>query len=137
MSVASDVMNRMFDDEIRVPAGWPREVHPPGANGWVATAESYLLDCCPPHYREYQVLRRCPVVLAHLAKEFVASQLVASRCALTGLRASLMGGVDASVAGRAAQVMWREEMRLRRVAQEVDLVENALRTRDASRNFEA
>ncbi len=135
--MVGDVMARMFDDErIRVPAGWPKEVHPPGVNGWVATAESYLLSCCPSQYHAYQVLRRCPVVLARLATESVTSQLVASRAVLTGLRVSLTG-VDTSTADRATQALWHEEMRLRRVAKEVDLVHHALRARDSGRSFEA
>lgn len=121
----------MFDtsDVVRVyvPPGWPGVVRPPGSEGWIATAESFLLDSCPLEYRGYQVLRRHPLVLAALVKEFVASQLIATRSALAGLRASLSGMVDASTAGRAAQVLRHEEARLRRVARAVDLVEQALR----------
>lgn len=121
----------MFDDDevirVYVPPGWPGVVRPPGSEGWRASAESFLLDCCPAEYRGYKVLRRHPVVLARLAREFVASQLVATRTGLTGLRASLAGVVDAGTADQAADVLQQEEARLVRVARGVDLVEQALR----------
>lgn len=120
----------MFDEDVirvYVPPGWPGVVRPPGSEGWVATAESFLLDSCPAEYRGYQVLRRHPVVLAALAKEFVASQLIATRTALAGLRPALAGVVDTGTADRAVQVLQHEEARLRRVARSVDLVEQALR----------
>ena len=110
-----------------VPPGWPGTVRPPGAQGWLKSAESYLLDCCPAEYRGYPVLRRHPVVLARLAREFVASQLVATRTGLTGLRSSLAGVVDAPTADQAADVLQQEEARLVRVARGVDLVDQALR----------
>lgn len=131
MSDLPDSIARMFDDDevirVYVPPGWPGVVRPPGSEGWRPSAESFLLDCCPAEYRGYTVLRRHPVVLARLAREFVASQLVATRTGLTGLRASLAGVVDAATADQAADVLQQEEARLVRVARGVDLVEQALR----------
>lgn len=122
----------MFDDgdeviRVYVPPGWPGSVRPPGSSGWVATAESFLLDVCPSEYRGYQVLRRYPVVLASLAREFVASQLVATRAGLSGVRTSLTGFVDSATVDQAAGVLQQEEARLARVARGVDLVDQALR----------
>ncbi len=102
-------------------------MRPPGSPGWIASAESFLLDACPSEYRGYAVLRRHPVVLSRLAREFVAAQLVATRTGLTDLRPSLAGEVDASTADQAAAVLQREEARLTRVARAVDLVDQALR----------
>ena len=121
----------MFDDEevirVYVPPGWPGTVRPPGSDGWLKSAEAFLLDCCPSEYRRYTVLRRHPIVLAGLAKEFVASQLVATRSGLTGMRTSLAGFVDAATSDQAAQVLQAEEARLVRVARGVELVDQALR----------
>lgn len=121
----------MFDEDevirVYVPPGWPGSVRPPGSPGWLPTAESYLLDVCPSEYRGYQVLRRHPVVLAGLAREFVASQLRATRTGLMGVRTSLAGVVDTSTADQAAEVLQQEEARLVRVARGVDLVDQALR----------
>lgn len=121
----------MFDEDevirVYVPPGWPGSVRPPGSQGWLASVESYLLDVCPPEYRGYQVLRRHPVVLAKLAREFVASQLVATRAGLMDVRTSLAGVVDTGTADQAAEVLHQEEARLVRVARGVDLVDQALR----------
>ena len=35
------------------PAGWPREVRPPGAPGWERSAAEWLLDLCPADWRGY------------------------------------------------------------------------------------
>lgn len=125
------LIERMFDDDERirvyVPPGWPGAVRPPGAPGWLASAESFLLDCCPSEYRGYAVLRRHPVVLARLAREFVAAQLAATRTGLTGLRPSLAEVVDTATADQATAVLQQEEARLVRVARAVELVEQALR----------
>ncbi len=121
----------MFDEDevirVYVPPGWPGSVRPPGSPGWLKSAEAYLLDVCPSEYRGYQVLRRHPVVLAKLAREFVASQLVATRAGLSGVRTSLAGFVDAGTVDQAASVLQQEEARLTRVARGVDLVDQALR----------
>ncbi len=73
------------------------------------------------------MLRRHPVVLARLAKEFLASQLAATRSALAGVRTSLTGLVDTSTVDQTAAVLQQEEARLVRVARGVDLVDQALR----------
>ncbi|SHJ60047.1 hypothetical protein SAMN02745244_02856 [Tessaracoccus bendigoensis DSM 12906] len=121
----------MFDEDevvrVYVPPGWPGSVRPPGSPGWLASVEGFLLDVCPPEYRGYPVLRRHPVVLAGLAREFVASQLVATRAGLSGVRSSLAGLVDTSTVDQAAGVLQQEEARLTRVARGVDLVDQALR----------
>ena len=49
------------------PAGWPREVRPPGAPGWEASAAAWLLDLCPADWRGYPGLRKHLVVLARFA----------------------------------------------------------------------
>ncbi len=121
----------MFDDDevirVYVPPGWPGSVRPPGSPGWLASAEAFLLDVCPSEYRGYQVLRRHPVVLAKLAQEFVASQLMATRSGLSDVRTSLSGFVDTATVDQAAGVLQQEEARLTRVARGVDLVDQALR----------
>ncbi len=121
----------MFDEDevirVYVPPGWPGSVRPPGAQGWLASAEAYLLDVCPSEYRGYPVLRRHPVVLAVLARAFVGSQLTATREGLAGLRASLASVVDTATIEQAADVLQQEEARLVRVARGVDLVDQALR----------
>ncbi len=110
-----------------VPAGWPERVHPPGAEGWEATAAEFLLDCCPADYRAYGVLRRHPVVLAPFAAEFVESQVRTCRTGLGEARASLGGVVDPAVVEAATDAWLEQAAVLRRRRREVALVEEALR----------
>ena len=67
------------------------------------------------------------MVLAGLAREFVTSQLVATRAGLAGVRTSLTGFVDTSTIDQTASVLQQEEARLMRVARGIDLVDQALR----------
>lgn len=112
-----------------VPPGWPEQVRPPGAPDWEATAAAFLLDCCPPEFRGYPVLRRHPVVLARFAAEFVDGQLHAARVGLPGIRVSLLDHVGPEVVDRAVDAWQTQEAHLTRVRRSVALVEEALRGR--------
>lgn len=118
-----------WESRIYVPPGWPDAVHPPGAPDWEKTAIAFLLDCCPPDYRHYPVLRRHPVVLARFAAEFVEGQYRASRTGLANVRASLVDCVDAPVIESAADAWQHQTAQLVRVRRAVALVEEALRGR--------
>nr|NLI51279.1 hypothetical protein [Propionibacterium sp.] len=114
---------------LYVPPGWPAAVRPPGAPDWERTAVAFLLDCCPPDFRRYPVLRRHPVILARFAAAAVAAQGQACRAGLGTCRADLAGFVPPD-AVEAATAAWQEqEAALRRTAREVALVEGALRGR--------
>ena len=124
-------MDHMFDEEsvirVWVPPGWPAVVRPPGSQGWVRTATSYLLDCCPPDYRGYPVLLKHPVVLARFARQFVSSQLMATQANLAGARPDLMDWVETATVEAAVAVLQAEEARMVRQVRAVSLVEQALR----------
>ena len=124
-------MEHMFDEEavirVWVPPGWPAVVRPPNSPGWVRSALSFLLDCCPPDYRGYPVLLRHPVVLARFAREFASSQLAATRTNLAGARPDLAGWVDTATVDAAVAVLHAEEARMVRQVRAVSLVEEALR----------
>ena len=90
-------------------------------------ATAFLLDCSPPEYRSYPVLRRHPVVLARFAAEHVESQLMACREGLAGVRASLGTFVDPEVLEAATAAWQDQEAQLRRRRREVALVEESLR----------
>jgi len=110
-----------------VPPGWPPQVRPPGAPDWESTAIGFLLDCCPPDFRAYRVLRNHPVVLARFAARFVEGQ---HRCAQEGLaeiRTSLKDLVASGVIEAAADAWLAEDARLARTRRAVLLVEQALR----------
>ncbi|HEX5907520.1 MAG TPA: hypothetical protein VFY56_10925 [Propionibacteriaceae bacterium] len=112
-----------------VPPGWPPQVRPPGASGWEATAIAYLLDCCPPDFRAYRVLRNHPVVLAQFAAHFVNGQDEASRRGLAAVRTSISEYVEAEVVEAATQAWLEQGARLARTRRAVALIEEALRGR--------
>ena len=112
---------------LHPPQGWPDGVRTPHAPDWEATAVNFLLDCCPPEYRAYPVLRRHAVVLARFAAEHVESQVVACRDGIGGVRASLGEYVPPEVLDAALAAWHEQEAFLRRRRREVALVEEALR----------
>jgi len=114
---------------IYVPPGWPDAVRPPGAPDWERTAVAFLLDCCPPDYRQYAVLRRHPVVLVRFAAECVEAQVAACGAGLGECRASLDGLVPPEAIEDAAEAWRAQEAALRRTRREIALVEESLRGR--------
>lgn len=111
------------------PPGWPKEVRPPGALDWEATAVRWLLDVCPPDYRAYDVLRRYPVVLARFAATHLSAAVEAARDGLASVRAELRGVVPPDAIEAAVAAYEREGARLVATARAVALVDAALRGR--------
>ena len=112
---------------VYVPPGWPTKVRPPGAPDWESTAISFLLDCCPPDFRAYRVLRNHPIVLARFAARFVEGQHRCSQEGIAEIRTSLKDVVASGVIEAAAEAWLAEEARLARTRRAVLLVEQALR----------
>ena len=111
------------------PPGWPREVRPPDAPDWEATAASWLLDLCPSDYRRYAGLRRHVVVLARFAVLHVEANQAACRRGLSEARADLSQVAGPAVVDAAISTFQLEEARLMAVRRAVGLVEEALRGR--------
>jgi hypothetical protein len=111
------------------PPGWPREVRPPDAPDWEATAANWLLDLCPPDYRRYTGLRRHVVVLARFAVLHVEANQAAVRRGLSQVRADLKDVASLEVVDAAVQTFQLEDARLLGVRRAVGLVEEALRGR--------
>lgn len=112
---------------VYLPPGWPARVRPPGAPEWESTAISFLLDCCPPDFRAYRVLRNHPVVLARFAARFVEGQHRCTQEGLAEIRTSLKDLVASGVIEAAAEAWLAEDARLARTRRAVILVEQALR----------
>src|SRR5215203_4902776 len=110
-----------------VPPGWPAQVRPPGAPDWESTAIGFLLDCCPPDFRAYRVLRNHPVVLARFAARFIDGQHHTTQEGLAEIRTSLKDEVSSVVIEEAAQAWLTEDARLARAKRSVQLIEHALR----------
>ena len=90
---------------------------------------SFLLDCCPPDFRGYRVLRNHPVVLARFAARFVDGQHRSTQEGLAEVRTSLQDQVPSQVIEEAAQAWLEQDAVLARTRRAVILVEEALRGR--------
>jgi hypothetical protein len=116
----------------QVPAGWPEEVPPPGAEHWQRKAIGWLYDLCPPDHRSYGVLRAHPVLLARVAREHVDAAAAACKRGAATARAELgpRGETGIEVPPEAIEALIamyeREALRLERAARGVALVEYAL-----------
>src|SRR3954451_5210048 len=106
-----------------LPAGWPREVQPPGAPDWQHSAVAWLFDQCPADYRRYDVLRRHPLVLARFAATALDAALAAADAGLRTVRVELRERVAPDVVEAAAAAYEQERHRLRGCRHAVDLVE--------------
>lgn len=109
------------------PPGWPGAVRPPDAPRWELTAESWLLDVCPPEYRGYPTLRRHLVLLARFAVLHVESMQAAARQGLSEARGDLRDVAPDHVVDEAVQTWLVEDARLSALRREVGLVEDAVR----------
>jgi hypothetical protein len=110
-----------------LPPGWPAEVKPPGTPEWERSAVAWLFDQCPADYRLYDVLRRCPLVLARFAATATESAVAAADDGLRTVRAELRDRVPPETVEAAAAAYERERHRVRGTRHAVDLVERALR----------
>jgi hypothetical protein len=115
------------ESTVYLPPGWPALVQPPGAPDWESSAVAYLLDCCPPDFRAYRVLRNHPVVLARFAARFIDGQHRTTQEGLAEIRTSLKDEVSSEVIEEAAQAWLTEDARLARAKRGVQLIEHALR----------
>jgi hypothetical protein len=87
---------------------------------------AYLLDCCPPDFRAYRVLRNHPVVLARFAARFIDGQHRTTQEGLAEIRTTLKDKVSSEVIEEAAQAWLTEDARLARAKRSVQLIEHAL-----------
>jgi hypothetical protein len=111
------------------PPAWPDGVRPPDVEGWEQAAQGWLLDQCPPEYRQHDVLRRHPAVLARFARWHVAAGIDGHQRALGLVRADLAGDVAPQAVDAAVVTLERELQRLRALLPQVRAVEDALRGR--------
>jgi hypothetical protein len=86
-----------------------------------------LFDHCPPDYRGYDVFRRFPVVLAHVAKGCLAAAVEAAETGVRTVRHDLRGVVDQQTVDEAVAAYEHERHRLRKAGVGADLIWRALR----------
>jgi hypothetical protein len=102
-------------------------VHPPGSEGFEATAVAWLLDAVPPDYRLYGVLRRHPVALATMARHHLAAAVQGARQGYRMARTDLTQTLPPHAVDAVLAAYRREGRRLVAAARAVDVVERALR----------
>lgn len=110
----------------RVPPSWPAQVLPPGTEGWQESAVRWLWDLVPAPYREHQLLHQQPALLARLARQTVEAQLHAMRGGYRTVRTDLKDVVEPQVIEGAVDLYAIEGTRLRELAKQTSLVEDAL-----------
>ena len=110
-----------------LPPSWPVEVRPPGSPDWERTAIAWLFDQCPPGYRDHDVLRRQPLVLARFAAIAVDAAAAAADEGLRRVRTELRDRVPPEAVEAAVAAYEHERHRARRAAAAVEAVERALR----------
>jgi hypothetical protein len=112
---------------VAAPSGWPAEVPDPGVEGWERHAVAWLFDQCPPDYRGYDVFRRHPVVLAHVARGCLAAAVEAAETGVRTVRHDLRGVVPPETVDEAVAAYEHERHRLRAASVAADLIWRALR----------
>jgi hypothetical protein len=112
---------------VATPTGWPAEVPDPSGPAWEPRAVAWLFDQCPPDYRGYDVFRRHPVVLAHVAKGCLAAAVDAAEHGIRTARHDLHGVVPPETVDAAVAAYEHERHRLRAASVGADLIWRALR----------
>jgi hypothetical protein len=111
------------------PPGWPPSVRPPQAPDWQRSAVGWLLDRCPPEYRDHPVIARHPLVLVRLTAHHVQAGLQAGRRALATVRADLGDDLPVPAMNAVIEALEAEQARLIAARRAVGLIEDALRGR--------
>jgi len=111
--------------EVYVPTGWPAQVPPPGDADFERVATNWLLDHCPPEFRDYALLRRHPQLLARLAREQLQAALEGCRAGYRTARADLRR-IDSAVVDELLGVYEREGRRLTAALRAAELMDQAL-----------
>jgi hypothetical protein len=112
---------------MAAPTGWPPEVPDPTAPDWETRAVAWLFDQCPPDYRGYDVFRRHPIVLAHVAKASLAAAVEAADSGMRTVRHDLSGRVTPETVDAAVAAYEHERHRLRVASLAAELIWRALR----------
>jgi hypothetical protein len=108
------------------PPAWPAEVRPPGDPEWERSAVAWLLDLVSGDWREHEVLRRHPVLLARLAAAETAAGLGAAREGWRTLRRDVGRRLPPEVVEEAMAAYEAQGARLNERGRQIDAVRHAL-----------
>lgn len=106
---------------------WPASVHPPGSDSFERTALEWLFDHVPADYRLHGVLRRHPVALSRLARQYVSAALEAAREGYRTARVDLRDQLPPHALDQVMNAYLAEGQRTADVLRAVEAVDGALR----------
>lgn len=112
---------------------WPANVHPPGSDSFEQTALAWLFDQVPADYRLHGVLRRHPVALSRLARQYVSSALEAAREGYRTARIDLRDHMPPHALDQVMNAYLAEGRRMAEVLRSVEALDAALRALSADR----
>lgn len=111
------------------PAGWPRDLPPPGSAEFDERVTPWLLDRGPDGLRTSE-LRSLPWALARVVDHYVEGALQGMRQAYATARADLGASLEPDELARVLVALEAEGARLLQVQREVRLVARHLAPRD-------
>lgn len=106
---------------------WPASVHPPGSDSFERTALEWLFDHVPADYRLHGVLRRHPVALSRLARQYVSAALDAAREGYRTARVDLRDQLPPHALDQVMNAYLAEGQRTADVLRAIEAVDGALR----------
>ena len=112
---------------------WPASVHPPGSDSFEQTALVWLFDHVPADYRLHGVLRRHPVALSRLARQYVSAALEAAREGYRTARVDLREHLPPHALDQVMSAYLAEGQRMAGVLRAVEAVDTALRAATGGR----
>lgn len=112
---------------------WPASVHPPGADSFEQTALVWLFDHVPADYRLHGVLRRHPVALSRLARQYVSAALEAAREGYRTARVDLRDHLPPHALDQVMNAYLAEGQRTAALLRSIEAVDTALREAAAGR----
>ncbi len=110
----------------RTPPGWPDQVPPSTAEDWLVQATHWLLDQLPGEYREFDIARRHPILLARLALLQIRAEVGALRSLITRIRVDLREFLTPTATESAIEMLERRLARLAALERQVTLVTEAI-----------
>ncbi|RKS07367.1 hypothetical protein DFP74_3035 [Nocardiopsis sp. Huas11] len=106
---------------------WPASVHPPGSDSFEQTALVWLFDHVPADYRLHGVLRRHPVALSRLARQYVSAALEAAREGYRTARVDLRDHLPTHALDQVMNAYLAEGRRTAAVLRSIEAVDAELR----------
>lgn len=110
----------------RSPTGWPSQVPSPDSEDWLVPATRWLLDQLPGEYREYEMARRHPILLARLASLQIGAEVGALRLLLARIRVDLKEFLSPTATDSAIEMLEKRLAVLGTLERQVTLISEAI-----------